>query len=57
MDMQPTNGETPDQGQEVLVFLVTCFLIIPGLAVAFTGAFGFVVWISQMIGGPPGPAG
>lgn len=41
--------------REALAFLVTTFVIFPGLAVGFVGAYGFVVWISQMILGPPGP--
>ena len=41
--------------REAMAFLVTTFVIFPGLAVGFVGAYGFVVWISQMILGPPGP--
>ncbi|WPZ37201.1 periplasmic nitrate reductase, NapE protein (plasmid) [Thalassobaculum sp. OXR-137] len=41
--------------REITAFLVTTFLVFPGLAVGFVGAYGFVVWISQMILGPPGP--
>jgi nitrate reductase NapE len=41
--------------QEVMAFLVTTFVVFPGLAVGFVGAYGFVVWISQILLGPPGP--
>ncbi|PJK28552.1 periplasmic nitrate reductase, NapE protein [Minwuia thermotolerans] len=40
---------------EIRTFLFTTFVVIPALAVAFVGAYGFIVWISQMIFGPPGP--
>lgn len=51
------SGDDAARRSELAVFLITTFLIIPGLAVAFVGAYGFVVWISQMIIGPPGPPG
>lgn len=40
---------------EVLTFLTTSFVLIPGAAVAFVGAFGFAIWIYQIFAGPPGP--
>jgi nitrate reductase NapE component len=49
------NPGTVGRKAELATFFTTCFVIIPGLAVAFVGAFGFVIWISQMIFGPPGP--
>lgn len=52
-----SGGAAASRKAELATFLSTCFVIIPGLAVAFVGAFGFVVWISQMIFGPPGPPG
>ncbi len=56
-------SDTDDGGQqgpvtradEVKTFLVTTFLIIPGAAVGFVGAYGFAVWAFQMVFGPPGP--
>ena len=47
----------PPEKREWRVFLATTFLLIPGAAVAFVGAFGFAIWIYQMIAGPPGPPG
>ncbi len=55
MSVNPATSATPDRKREVVVFLATCFVIIPGLAVAFTGAYGLFIWVSQMIFGPPGP--
>lgn len=43
------------RADEIKTFLVTTFIIIPGAAVGFVGAYGFAVWAFQMIYGPPGP--
>ena len=43
------------KSMEIKTFLMTTFVLIPGAAVAFVGAFGFVIWATQMIFGPPGP--
>lgn len=48
-------AQTSSRKHELLVFLGTTFVIIPGLAVAFVGAYGLVVWLSQLVLGPPGP--
>ncbi len=45
------------RADEIKTFLLTTFLIIPGAAVGFVGAYGFIVWAFQMIYGPPGPPG
>lgn len=43
--------------REMTVFLATTFVLIPGLTVAFVGAYGFAIWLSQLLIGPPGPPG
>jgi len=48
-------GAAPSRRAEVTTFLTTCFVIFPALAVGFVGAYGFAIWLSQMIFGPPGP--
>lgn len=40
---------------EVITFLVLAFGIWPIAAVGFVGAYGFLVWMFQIIFGPPGP--
>lgn len=40
---------------EVLSFLFLAFIIWPILAVAVVGGFGFLVWMYQLVAGPPGP--
>lgn len=55
---QPQVGaleQASSKRRELTVFLVTTLVLIPGAAVAVVGGFGFIVWISQMFLGPPGP--
>ena len=40
---------------EVLAFLVLAFGIWPLVAVGVVGGYGFLVWMFQIIYGPPGP--
>jgi nitrate reductase NapE len=41
--------------REIVMFLILAFAIWPILAVAVVGGYGFLVWMLQMIMGPPGP--
>lgn len=43
------------RGRELAMFLFLSVVLAPVLAVAVVGGYGFVVWILQMIYGPPGP--
>lgn len=45
----------PRRRREILAFLFLTGVVMPGLAVAFVGGYGLLVWIFQMIAGPPGP--
>ena len=40
---------------ELIVFLTIVVLIWPVVAVGVVGGYGFLVWMSQLIFGPPGP--
>ena len=40
---------------ELIMFLVLAFAIWPLLAVVVVGGYGFIVWMLQLIFGPPGP--
>ena len=40
---------------ELLTFFILAFGIWPIVAVATVGGFGFMVWMYQIIAGPPGP--
>jgi nitrate reductase NapE len=47
----------PSRTKELITFAVLAFGIWPVLAVGFVGAYGFIVWMFQIIYGPPGPPG
>lgn len=42
---------------ELFAFLVLAFGIWPIVAVGVVGGYGFLVWMSQIVFGPPGPPG
>ena len=42
---------------EFLVFAIIVIFIWPVVAVGVVGGFGFLIWMSQLILGPPGPPG
>lgn len=42
------------KGTELRAFLMLVVLLAPFLSVVIVGGYGFIVWISQMIFGPPG---
>ena len=43
--------------RELLAFLVLAFGIWPVVAVGVVGCYGFLVWMYQIVFGPPGPPG
>ena len=51
----PTLART--RREEIMAFIVLAVLIWPVLAVGIVGGYGFVVWMYQIIFGPPGPPG
>lgn len=50
-------GPQPNRRQEIFAFVVLAILIWPVLAVGIVGGYGFVVWMLQLVFGPPGPPG
>jgi nitrate reductase NapE len=58
-DAPPLHGAAPAIGRraEFFVFAVIAAFIWPVVAVGVVGGYGFLVWMSQMILGPPGPPG
>lgn len=46
---------TPSRRRELLTFFILAFAIWPIVAVAIVGGYGFVVWMYQIVFGPPGP--
>jgi nitrate reductase NapE len=47
--------ESGTRRREILAFIVLAIVIWPILAVGIVGGYGFIVWMSQLIFGPPGP--
>ncbi|WP_270729591.1 periplasmic nitrate reductase, NapE protein [Shimia sp. Alg240-R146] len=43
----------PSRRREWLSFAFLTLILLPGLAVLFVGGYGFVVWMSHIINGPP----
>jgi nitrate reductase NapE len=41
--------------EEVRAFMLLALILVPVISVLFVASYGFVVWIWQMIVGPPGP--
>ena len=39
-----------------ITFFILAFVLAPVLAIAIVGGYGFAVWISQLLIGPPGTA-
>ncbi|HSK39359.1 MAG TPA: periplasmic nitrate reductase, NapE protein [Arenibaculum sp.] len=49
----PAGADT--RRSEILMFLLLAVVIWPFLTVAVVGGYGFLVWMTQLIVGPPGP--
>ena len=48
-------SERPSKAQELRAFLLLAVLMGPVLAVIFVSGYGFLVWMFQLLAGPPGP--
>ena len=53
----PGGDPARERRRELLTFLFLAIVLGPALSVAVVGGFGFVVWIVQILAGPPGPPG
>ena len=45
-----------EKADERTTFFILAFVLAPVLAIAIVGGYGFAVWISQLLIGPPGTA-
>ena len=43
------------RNQERLAFLLVVAVIFPLLAIMIVAGYGFLVWMYQLVAGPPGP--
>lgn len=56
-ESQPPGTSPPSRRAELMAFLVLAVVIWPAIAVAVVGGYGFLVWMFQILFGPPGPPG
>ena len=48
------NGRTPaSKAEERRAFVLLAVVLFPVLSVAVVGGYGFLVWMSQLVLGPP----
>lgn len=47
----------PSRREELFMFALLAVLIWPFITIAVVGGYGFLVWMYQLIFGPPGPPG
>ncbi|MGE0613647.1 MAG: periplasmic nitrate reductase, NapE protein [Hyphomicrobiales bacterium] len=52
-----SQSSAPSRRRELVAFFVLAFGIWPVVAVGVVGGYGFLVWMYQIIYGPPGPPG
>ena len=57
MERKEATTSEPDgtRRHEIIAFAILAVLIWPVVAVGVVGGYGFIVWMSQLILGPPGP--
>jgi nitrate reductase NapE len=54
--MSTQNQQNEDRSRRLTewsTFLFVTLVVLPGLAVAFVGSYGFIVWMLQLINVPP----
>jgi len=55
MDEPDTLGQQDRKRHEWRLFIFLIVFLFPLLTFAAVGGYGFLVWMSQLIMGPPGP--
>ena len=53
--MSERKAAVNERRQELFAFLFLSVFIWPFIAFGVVGAYGFAVWMYQLIAGPPGP--
>ena len=48
---------TPSKAQELRAFIFLSVVMTPMLAVLIVSGYGFLIWMLQLLSGPPGPSG
>lgn len=57
MDEQPVSSQGQEKRHELRLFIFLIVFLFPILSVVIVGGYGFAVWMSQILMGPPGPPG
>ncbi|MCU9839474.1 periplasmic nitrate reductase, NapE protein [Ruegeria sp. WL0004] len=52
-ESSPATPYTPAKRDERRAFIALAVFLAPALAVAIVGGLGFIIWMSQLIYGPP----
>ncbi len=53
--MPPETEARRERKAEITAFLFLTIILWPVLAIGAVGGWGFLVWMYQLIAGPPGP--
>jgi nitrate reductase NapE len=53
--MAPSDASQNSRRDEIVAFIILAVLIWPVVAVGIVGGYGFLVWMYQIVFGPPGP--
>ena len=56
-DAGPAGTRGTSRRAEFFVFAIIAAFIWPIVAVGVVGGYGFLIWMTQLILGPPGPPG
>jgi nitrate reductase NapE len=54
MEVAP-QGSDSTKKEEVRAFVLLALVFVPVFSVMFVAGYGFIVWMYQLIAGPPGP--
>jgi nitrate reductase NapE len=53
----PERERAIGKSEEILAFVIIVVLVWPVVAIGVVGGYGFLVWMLQLVLGPPGPPG
>ncbi|HEX6017583.1 MAG TPA: nitrate reductase [Burkholderiaceae bacterium] len=51
---EPNEQVAPTRGEELRAAVLASLVVAPVLAVVAVGGYGFLVWMVQLLTGPPG---
>lgn len=57
VESETESGPATRRWRELITFLILAFGIWPIVAVGVVGGYGLLIWMIQLVLGPPGPPG